>query len=215
MAVRPNRFDDTGHQHPASSRWNVRRLNRPNRLWGSNGVAFGPDGRLYVAQFLAGQISAVDITSRDIEVVVPAGGPVQAPDDLAFGPDGSMYITDLVPGRVWRHGPRDEYTVVSDRVEVPNGIACVGDRLFVNEMKPNGRLVELFPDGGDPLVLTADLAMGNAMQLGPDGYLYYPHMLSNQVLRAHPDGGAPELVAADVREPVAVRFDRDGVLIVL
>jgi sugar lactone lactonase YvrE len=185
-----------------------------SRLWGSNGIAFGPDGRLYVAQFLAGQISAVDVATGDVEVVVPQGGPVQSPDDLAFGADGSMYITDLVPGRVWRFSS-GEYTLVSDQVAVPNGIATVGDRLFVNEMKIDGRLLELFPDGTDPRVLASGLVLGNAMQLGPDGCLYYPHMLTGQVYRVPLDGGEPELVASDVHEPVAVRFDRAGELMVL
>lgn len=210
-----SRFDETGGRRATSARWKVRRLNPPSRLWGSNGVAFGPDGRLYVAQFLAGQISAVDPATGDIEVIVPMDGPVQSPDDLAFGADGSMYITDLVPGRVWRRTPRGEYTLVSDEVTNPNGITCIGDRLFINEMKPDGRLMELFPDGGDPVVLTAGLALGNAMQLGPDGHLYYPHMISNQVWRIPPDGGVPETVAEDVHQPVAVRFDRGGVLHVL
>ncbi|POX36841.1 hypothetical protein C3486_31540 [Streptomyces sp. Ru73] len=197
-------------------RWDVRRLNLPSPLWGSNGVAFGPDGRLYAAQFLAGQISAVDPASGDVETIVPMDGPVQSPDDLAFAADGSMYITDLVPGRVWRRSPQGAYTLVSDEVKVPNGITCVGDRLFVNEMRMNGRLLELFPGSGEaPKVLTEGLALGNAMQLGPDGHLYYPHMVTGQVWRIPPDGGAPELVAEDVHEPVAVRFDLGGVLMVL
>ncbi|MGM1063024.1 hypothetical protein [Saccharothrix sp. Mg75] len=207
-----SRFGDSS---PSGARWDVRRLTRTNPLWGSNGVAFGPDGRLHVAQFLAGQISAVDLASGDVEVVVPVDGPVQAPDDLAFGADGSVYVTDLVPGRVWRRTPDGEFDLVSDQVAVPNGIACVGDRLFVNEMKPGGRLLELFPGGGDPRVLADDLAMGNAMQLGPDGCLYYPHMLTGRVYRVPLDGGVPELVAEDVHEPVAVRFDRGGALVVL
>ncbi|MFF4750976.1 hypothetical protein ACWD5R_13675 [Streptomyces sp. NPDC002514] len=218
----PSRFDETGRSRTTSTRWAVRRLNPPNRLWGSNGVAFGPDGRLYVAQFLAGQISAVDPATGDVEVVVPMDGPVQSPDDLAFGADGSMYIADLVPGRVWRRDPQGTYTLVRSDVVNPNGITCVGDRLFVNEMKPDGRLLELFPDGRDPVVLTQGLALGNAMQLGPDGHLYYPHMMSGadplntgQVWRIPPDGGSPELVADDVLQPVAVRFDRGGVLHVL
>ncbi|MCS7475227.1 hypothetical protein ACFFQW_29380 [Umezawaea endophytica] len=204
-----------GDATPVSARRTVRRLTDPNPLWGSNGVAFGPDGRLHVAQFLAGRISAVDLATGDVEVVVPGDGPVQSPDDLAFGPDGSMYITDLIPGRVWRRDPRGDFSLVTDQVGVPNGIAFVGDRLFVNEMRPNGRLLELLPDGGPPRVLAADLAMGNAMQLGPDGRLYYPHMLTNRVYRVPVDGGEPELVAEDVHEPVAVRFDRGGVLHVL
>jgi sugar lactone lactonase YvrE len=213
--MRPSRYDDTGNTRPTSSRWDLRRLNPPNRLWGSNGVTFGPDGRLYVAQFLAGQISAVDTASGDVDVVVPLDGPVQAPDDLAFGADGSMYIADLTPGRVWRRSPEGAYSLVSDQVQVPNGITCVGDRLFVNEMRMNGRLLELFPDGGDPVVLTDGLALGNAMQLGPDGCLYYPHMIGNQVWRIPPDGGTPELFAEEVDDPVAVRFDKGGVLVVL
>ncbi|MFE0253297.1 hypothetical protein [Streptomyces sp. NPDC059010] len=217
-----------GDRSATSARLAVERLNPPNPLWGSNGVAFGPDGRLYVAQFLAGQISAVDPATGEVEVVVPMDSPVQSPDDLAFGADGSMYIADLVPGRVWRRSPDGEYTLVSGEVANPNGITCVGDRLFVNEMKPDGRLLELFPDspghtgGRDPVVLTEGLALGNAMQLGPDGHLYYPHMtsgrnplLTGQVWRIPPDGGVPEVVADDVHQPVAVRFDRGGVLHVL
>ncbi|MEV2214608.1 PQQ-binding-like beta-propeller repeat protein [Streptomyces sp. NPDC050997] len=214
-AAHPSRFDDTGTHRPTSARWRASRLGPPNRLWGSNGVAFGPDGRLYVAEFLAGRISVLDLATGDLDVIVPMDGPVQSPDDLAFGADGSMYIADLVPGRVWRRTPAGTYTLVSDDVINPNGITCVGDRLFVNEMKPDGRLLELFPDGGDPVVLTEGLALGNAMQRGPDGHLYYPHMLTGQVWRIPPDGGAPEVVAEDVHQPVAVRFDQGGVLHVL
>lgn len=210
-----SRFDATGDLRPSSPRWDIARLTEPNRLWGANGVAFGPDGRLYVAQFLAGQISALDLASGDVEPVVPLDSPVQTPDDLAFGADGAMYIADLTPGRVWRRSPAGEYDLVSDAVTVPNGITCLGDRLFVNEMRPGGKLFELFPSGGEPITLVEGLALGNAMQVGPDGYLYYPHMFSNQVWRVRPDGGPAELVAENVDAPVAVRFDLAGVLLVL
>ncbi|MBP2328182.1 sugar lactone lactonase YvrE [Kibdelosporangium banguiense] len=202
-------------ESPRSARRSITWLTPPSPLWGSNGVAFGPDGRLYVAQFVAGRISAVDLTSGEAEVVVEMDGPVQSPDDLAFGADGSMYITDLVPGRVWRRSPDGEFTLVAEGLTSPNGIACVGDRLFVNEMCMGGRVLELFPGGGGPVVLAEGLAFGNAMQLGPDGCLYYPHMVTNEVHRVSPDGGPSELVAADVHQPVAVRFDRGGQLTVL
>ncbi|MFG2225155.1 hypothetical protein [Streptomyces sp. NPDC048644] len=214
-AGRPSRYGAAVPDPVSHGRWDVQRLLAPNPMWGSNGIAFGPDGRLYAAQFLAGQISAVDVTTGETEVVVAMDGPVQSPDDLAFGADGSMYIADLVPGRVWRRSPFGAWTLVSDKVELPNGITCVGDRLFVNEMKPDGRLLELFPDSGGSRVLTDGLALGNAMQLGPDNHLYYPHMVTGQVWRIPPDGTTPELVAEDVHEPVAVRFDQGGVMLVL
>ncbi|ANZ40351.1 hypothetical protein BBK82_34320 [Lentzea guizhouensis] len=207
-----SRYGETGS--PRSAR-RIERLTPPSSLFGSNGVAFGPDGRLHVAQFVAGRISAVDLSTGEVETVVEMDGPVQSPDDLAFGADGSMYITDLVPGRVWRRSPRGEFALVCDDVLQPNGIACVGDRLFVNEMRMGGRVLELFPGGGEPVVLAEGLAFGNAMQLGPDGHLYYPHMITNEVHRVSPDGGPPELVAGDVHQPVAVRFDLAGQLIVI
>ncbi|MDQ1017691.1 hypothetical protein QFZ43_004240 [Streptomyces afghaniensis] len=71
MTGRSSRHEASGVR---STRWAARRLNSPNPLWGSNGVAFGPDGRLYVAQFLAGQISAVETGTGDVEVVVPPDG---------------------------------------------------------------------------------------------------------------------------------------------
>ncbi|MBE8526882.1 hypothetical protein ILP97_57080 [Amycolatopsis sp. H6(2020)] len=49
---------------------------RPTSLRGSNGIAFGPDGRLHVAQFLA--------------------GPVQAPDDSRSTPAGRCTSPMLV-----------------------------------------------------------------------------------------------------------------------
>ncbi|MGW2839368.1 hypothetical protein ACWCWD_16390 [Streptomyces sp. NPDC001493] len=204
-----------GPKPPDRHRRRAERLNDPNPLRGSNGVAFGPDGRLYVAQYLLGTISAVDLASGDTDVVTPEDCPVRSPDDLAFGADGSMYVADLVPGIVWRRSPLGAYSVVSDQVMLPNGITCVGDRLFVNEMRMGGRLLELFPDGREPVVLAEGLAMGNAMQAGPDGCLYYPHMMTGEVWRVPPDGGVAERVAREVHEPVAVRFDRGGVLHVL
>ncbi|MDA3628944.1 hypothetical protein OU415_26160 [Saccharopolyspora sp. WRP15-2] len=213
MRAEHHRYRGSGRL-PRSERWRIERLTEANPLWGSNGIAFGPDGRLYVAQYVAGRISAVDLGSGDVEVVVDLDGPVQSPDDLAFGADGSMYITDLTPGRVWRRTPDGAFTLVSDEVAAPNGIACVGDRVFVNEMRVGGRVLEVTP-GAEPVVLAEGLAMGNAMQLGPDGCLYYPHMITGEVHRVSPDGGEPELVAEDVHAPVAVRFDRGGSLTVL
>ncbi len=210
-----SRFDGSGKVRPSSSRWNLERLNGANQLWGSNGVAFGPDGRLYVAQFLAGQISAVEVATGQVEIVVPMDSPVQTPDDLAFGADGTMYIADIAPSRVWKRTTDGEYTLISDSVRQPNGITCVGDRLFVNEMRLGGRLFELFPSGGEPKLLAGGLSLGNAMQLGPDGQLYYPHMLDNQVWRVSPEGGQPELVAEELDGPVAVRFDKAGELLVV
>jgi sugar lactone lactonase YvrE len=157
----------------------------------------------------------VNVATGDVETVVPLDGPVQAPDDLAFAADGTMYITDLTPGRVWSRTPKGEYALVTDAVQVPNGVTCVGNRVFVNEMKSKGRLLELFPDGSAPRVVVSSLDWGNAMQPGPGGYLYYPSMIAGQIWRVSPDGSVPELVVDQLNAPVAAHFDRRGTLVVL
>jgi sugar lactone lactonase YvrE len=222
----------------------VERLIAATPLRGSNGITFGPDGRLWVAEYLPGRISAVDVNTGHVEVIVAPDGPLQSPDDLVFDADGNLYITDVAPGRVWRRSPSGELTVAADGIHNPNGIAAIGNRIFVNEMIPGGRVLELVsalsptpapsspaPPASAPLsptstppspasglrelkVLAEGLMLGNAMQAGPDGDLYYPHMFPGEVYRISPDGGTPILVA-EVAQTVAVRFDRNGVLFVL
>jgi sugar lactone lactonase YvrE len=196
----------------------VERLIAATPLRGSNGITFGPDGRLWVAEYLPGRISAVDVTTGDVEVIIAPDGPLQSPDDLVFDADGNLWITDVAPGRVWRRSPSGELTIAADGIHNPNGIAAVGNRIFVNEMVPGGRVLELVASPPEPAcslkVLAEDLMLGNAMQAGPDGDLYYPHMFPGEVYRISPDGGTPTLVA-EVAQTVAVRFDRDGVLYVL
>jgi sugar lactone lactonase YvrE len=200
---------------PQSGHWHVTRLTSTVPTWGSNGMMFGPDGRLYVAEFLRGVIDAVDVDSGTVETVVPNDGPLTGPDDVAFASDGAMYITDLPAGRVWCRSPSGELTVVGEGLRSPNGITCVGTRVFVNEMIVGGRLLELCPDGGEPRVLVDGIILGNAMQQGTDGKLYYPHLGAGQVWRVPLDGGEAELVADGFTHPVAVKFDRRGVLTVL
>lgn len=60
-----------------------------------------------------------------------------------------------------------------------NGITVYRSRLFVNECRVGGRLVELPLDGSTPHILQDNLPMPNAMEVGPDGLLYYPVMGTN------------------------------------
>lgn len=187
----------------------------PNPLWASNGIAFGPDGRLWIAQFLGGTVGALDLGTGEIETVLGPDGPLTAPDDLVFGDDGELFVVDLPAGLVWRRAPDGTTSVVADGIVAPDGIAWHRGRLFVNELTPGGRLLEIDLGGGAHRVLATDLALGNAMQVGPDGLLYYPHLLSGEVWRIDPDGGAAERVLSGPGRPVAVRFDPAGRLRVL
>ncbi len=190
--------------------WSLERLTPPSRLFGANGLRTGPDGRVYVAQVTGSQISALDIGSGRLETVSPKGGEIVAPDDVACDPRGNLYATEVMDGRVSVREPGGRTRVLRDDIPFANGITVHQGRLFVGEFRVGGRLLELDLSGGEPRVLLEGAVMPNAMEVGPDGLLYYPATGTNDIWRIHPDAGEPERVAGDLGGPDSVKFDSAG-----
>lgn len=72
----------------------------------ARGVAFGPDGNLYVTNFGGGDILRFDGTTGafiDQFVPVGSGGLSSLPRPLLFGPDGNLYVGDYGNGSVLRY----------------------------------------------------------------------------------------------------------------
>ena len=193
--------------------WRFERLTAPSRLFGANGLRTGPDGRVYIAQVTGSQISALDVGTGRIETVSAKGGDIVAPDDVAFGPDGDLYATEVMDGRVSALGKDGRSRVLRDDLPCANGITVHQGRLFINECRDGGRLMELDRATGAARILLEDLPSPNAMEVGPDGMLYYPLMTANEIWRIDPDGGEPQRVAADLGVPDAVKFDADGYIV--
>lgn len=190
--------------------WQLRRLTPPSHLFGANGLRTGPDGRVYIAQVTGSRISALDPVSGDLETISPQGGDIIAPDDVAFDPDGNLYATEVMDGRVSVRTPKGTTRVLRDDLPSANGITVHNGRLFVGECRVGGRLMELASDGRILNVLAENVPMPNAMEVGPDGLLYYPAMGTNDIWRIHPDGGEPERVVGDLGVPDSVKFDAEG-----
>ena len=193
--------------------WRLERLTPPSRLFGANGLRTGSDGRIYIAQVTGSQISALDIGTGRLETISAKGGDVIAPDDVAFDPDGSLYATEVMDGRVSAIGTDGRTRVLRDDLPCANGITVHRGRLFVNECRDGGRLMELDRNGGAPRILLENLPSPNAMEVGPDGLLYYPLMTANEIWRIDPEGGEPQRVAGDLGVPDAVKFDSDGYIV--
>ncbi|MGW5375631.1 SMP-30/gluconolactonase/LRE family protein [Nocardia sp. NPDC003999] len=193
--------------------WSVQRLTPPSRLFGANGLRTGTDGRIYVAQVAGSQISALDVTTGDLETVSAKGSDIVAPDDLAFDPEGNLIATEYMDARVSVRGTDGRTRVIRGDLPGANGITVHNGRLFVNECRIGGRLMELPLDGSAPRILQDNLPMPNAMEVGPDGLLYYPVMGTNDIWRIDPDGGAPERVAGDLGVPDSVKFDSAGFIV--
>ncbi|MGV0793155.1 SMP-30/gluconolactonase/LRE family protein [Mycolicibacterium sp. XJ1819] len=209
MTVPTTRYPATA---PATTDgWRLDRITAPSRLFGANGLRTGPDGRVYVAQVTGSQISALDLASGRLDTVSPKGGEIIAPDDVAFDSGGNLFATEVMDGRVSVREPTGTTRVLRDDLPCANGITVHRDRLFVNECRDGGRLMELDRATGATRVLLEDLPSPNAMEVGPDGWLYYPLMTANEIWRIDPDDpGEPQRVAADLGVPDAVKFDAAG-----
>jgi len=203
----------TAPEPPAPAEATVTVLAQGGPLHGTNGVYFGPDGRLYVASVSSAAVAALD---PETGVILERWGPedgVQGPDDLTFGPDGSMFWTDFAFGDVGRRTPDGTTTVVASPGLGVNPITFSDDgRLFVSQCALGDHLFELDPDGiEEPRLISDQLGPGcglNGMDWGPDDRLYGPRPGYNEVVRVDVENGTVETVASGFRgRPVAVKFD--------
>ena len=190
--------------------WSLERLTSPSRLHGANGLAAGPDGRLWVAQVPGSQVSAIDIDTGVIETISAMGGDIVAPDDLVFDEAGNLYLTEITEGRVCCRTPAGEVRVIRGDIPVANPITWHRGRLIAGECRMGARIMELPLDGGAPRVILDDVPMANAFQVGPDGKLYFPVMGANEIWRVNLDGSGREVVAGDLGVPDSVKFDSAG-----
>jgi len=193
--------------------WRLERHTQVSHLFGANGMRIGPDGRLYIAQCVGSQISAVDLATGEIETISPLGGDIIGPDDIAFDDHGNIYATEFMDGRVSVRRANGETQIVRDDVPHANGITFHQGRLFIDESRMGGRLLELDLNGGAPRVVAENLAFPNALAPGPDGWLYFPLVVDSEIWRIHPDSGRTERVTAGLSRPVAVKFDSKGFII--
>ncbi|WP_024441039.1 SMP-30/gluconolactonase/LRE family protein [Mycobacterium sp. UM_WGJ] len=199
----------------AAPGWRLERITEPSRLFGANGLRTGPDERVYIAQVTGSQISALDVVTGELAVVSARGGDVVAPDDVAFDAGGTLYATEVMDARVSALDASGRSRVLRDDLPCANGITVHQDRLFVGECREGGRLMELDRATGGRRIVTENLPSPNAMEVGPDGLLYFPVMTANEIWRIDPFAAdaAPQRVAGDLGVPDSVKFDADGFIV--
>lgn len=197
--------------------WRLETVTPPSRLGGSNGICMGPDGRLYVTQVFFSQVTAIDVDSGAHEIFSPLGSGIRGPDDGIFAADGTFFATEPMFGRVSAKATDGSYRVVRDHLPGANGVTMdhARRRLFVDEFRPGGRLLELDPSGaGEPRVLLDDLAGPNAPAMGPDGRVWFPQVFADQVWWYDLDTAEARLAVDDLARPTAIKFDSRGRLVV-
>lgn len=208
--MRHNRLGQSVVSPEMAPGWSVRSLVSPAALIGANGMRWGPDGELYVAQAFGSQLSAIDVSSGASRVVSGADGEIVAPDDLAFDSHGNLFVTEVMNARVSVMRPNGTVDVVAGGLPVANGVSVHADRIFMSEFHPDGRIWELYDDGTAPRLIASGLMMPNALSLGPDDMLYFPLVPLGEVWRVAVAGGKPERVIGGLDIPTAVKFDAMG-----
>ena len=214
--MKVNRYLESGVQSPQlAPGWSLDALMAPSKLYGANGMRVGADGRIYIAQAFGSQISALDTTSCEMTTVSPVGGDIVAPDDLDFDSRGILYATEVFSERVSARMPDGSVRVVADNLPVANGITVHKDRVFVDEFRVGGRVLELYVDGRAPRVIAENLELPNALAVGADDYLYFPLVLAGAIWRVPIAGGVAERFVEGLNFPTAVKFAPDGSLVVV
>ena len=146
---------------------------------GTNGLMFGPDGRLYACENGRKRIVAYD---KDGKQSVVAEG-VNS-NDLTIDRNGGIYFTEPPTKRVWFIDPKGAKRVVHEGIEYPNGVLLSADQSLLYVADFRGKWVWSFqvqPDGslanGQPfyrMETPDDSGASNADGLAVDteGYLY-------------------------------------------
>jgi DNA-binding beta-propeller fold protein YncE len=185
------------------------------------GIAFGPDGNLYVSSYSNHSILRYDgTTGVFIDAFVPSGvGGLFQPQGLTFAPDNNLYVASFI--NVLRYDGTTGAFIdtfaspviggVFDLVFGPDGNLYVGT--FGNVQRfdgTTGAFIDVFASAG--------IAGASGLVFGGDGNLYIGSNLSNEVVRFDATGallGAfVTAFSGGLSGPLGVTFGPDGQLYV-
>lgn len=139
----------------------------------SNGLMFGPDGRLYACQGGRKRIVAYAMDGKESVIASDANC-----NDLAVNPRGEIYYTDPAAKRVWHIDAKRNKRVVHEGILFPNGIRFSPDHAFLMVADTLSRWIWSFS-------VQADGSLANGV---PFHRLELPDEVENGPLRSGADG---------------------------
>lgn len=111
----------------------------------ANGLALGPDGRLYGASSGVKRILAWDLQTGAAETIAEGF----ASNDLVVLHDGSIYVTDPQSNTVWYIDPATRHAQPADRFQGCNGITVSPDQTLLYVAHFPGRFIYSYQIAAD------------------------------------------------------------------
>ena len=195
----------------------------------TNGLSFGPDGTLWVANVFGSTITQIDPESGAIISQLTAADSVFFPDDVIVASNGDIYWTEIALGNVFKKPvgepafPLLPGLFVTPGLNSANPLTLSDDetRLFAagcyGAPPLNNDFVEIDPvNGGIVNTLRSNVegCASNGMSWN-EGFLYAPQPFEDSILRIDPDNGDIEVVTEDWPVPIGTAFDSQGDLYAL
>ena len=185
------------------------------QLHAPDGLTFGPDGNLYVANWHGRDIVVMNPDSGEIVDRIGNDVGVDTSAGVAFGPDDTLYWTSFWDGGVCGLTSGGKKTCQDFDGFSLSVTVSDGGRLFASAGPLADILYELDPALVDPPRLIANIPGVIAhFDFGPDGWLYAPIQYAGEIVRVNVDSEPVivETVAAGIPWVWAVRFDSQGQL---
>jgi sugar lactone lactonase YvrE len=185
-----------------------------SQLRSPEGITIGPDGDLYIADWLAYRIMRLS-RAGDLSIAVQLpqrGSGSSGPRDVAFDNEGRMYV--VTPSEILRitRGGDVEPIVIDNCCMSKIEFGPDGSLYFANERTNEVQILR--PDGGVE-VLLGGLEHPFDITFSPEGEMYISEF-KGDILRVNQDGEAEYFGKADPGsfDPKHMAFDREGNLYV-
>lgn len=179
-----------------------------------NGIRFGPEGQMYVADYAEHNILRIDMKSRAVSVFAHEAGMTQ-PNDLTIAEDGTIYASDpdwkAKTGQLWRISRDGKVTRLGQNLGTTNGLELSpdGKTLYANESVQ--RKIWAFPVTGDGvgekrlLIEFPDHGF-DGMRCDVDGNLYVTRHGKGTVAVVTPDGKVAREIEVLGKSPTNICF---------